>query len=60
MCTFEELEKMGSEQAWLKLKKIGRSACVNRLLALEGAIKGVHKSLIDEQRKMELKNFLKL
>ncbi len=51
---------MGSEQAWLKLKKIGRSACVNRLLALEGAIKGVHKSLIDEQRKMELKNFLKL
>ena len=58
--TIEELRKIGSEQAWLKLKEIDLSACSHRLLALEGAIQGVKKQLIDERRKKELKNFFEL
>jgi len=44
----------------LKLKEIDLSACSHRLLALEGAIQGVKKQLIDERRKKELKNFFEL
>lgn len=60
ICTIEELRKIGSEQAWLKLKEIDPSACLHRLLALEGAIQGVKKQLIDERRKNELKKFFEL
>ncbi|EGP4893633.1 TfoX/Sxy family protein [Enterococcus faecium] len=58
--TMEQLKKVGAEQAWLKIKKKDHSACLHRLLALEGAIRGIKKSLIDTERKNELKNFSKL
>lgn len=35
--TKEELKKIGSKKAWLKIKQIDPSACYNRLCALEGA-----------------------
>lgn len=55
--TIEELESIGAEQAWLKIQEIDESACINRLLGLEGAIKGIKKTLLPEERKMELKEF---
>ncbi|MDD3413869.1 MAG: TfoX/Sxy family protein [Lachnospiraceae bacterium] len=55
--TIEELESIGAEQAWLKIQEIDESACIHRLLALEGAIQGVKKTLLPEERKMELKEF---
>ncbi|EMF0203539.1 TfoX/Sxy family protein [Enterococcus hirae] len=58
--TIEELKEIGAEQAWLKIKKNDYSACLHRLLALEGAIRGNKKSLIDVERKNELRNFVKL
>lgn len=55
--TEEDLKAIGAEQAWLKIQQIDESACIHRLLALEGAICGVKKTLLPEERKKELKDF---
>lgn len=55
--TEEDLRLEGAEQAWLKIQEIDESACMHRLLALEGAIQGVKKTLLPEERKRELKEF---
>ncbi len=55
--SFEELSKLGAEQAWLKIQEIDKSACIHRLLALEGAIQGVKKTMLPESRKNALKEF---
>ena len=39
--TVEDLKIIGSKEAWLKIKEIDKSACINRLYALEGAIEGI-------------------
>lgn len=53
----EDLKSAGAEAAWLKIQQIDESACMHRLSALEGAILGVKKTLIPEERKIELKEF---
>ena len=55
--TYDELKDMGAEQAWLKIQEIDSSACIHRLLALEGAIQGVKKTALLKERKAELKDF---
>lgn len=55
--TTEQLEKTGAENAWLKIQSIDSSACIHRLLALEGAIRGIKKTDISAERKAELKEF---
>ena len=55
--TYGDLKKFGAENAWLKIQSIDKSACIHRLLALEGALQGVPKKLLPEDRKAELKNF---
>lgn len=55
--SYEELKELGAEQAWLRIQKIDDSACIHRLMALEGAIQGVKKTQLPEQRKKELKEF---
>lgn len=55
--TYEELKDIGAEGAWLKIQEIDASACIHRLLALEGAIQGVKKTVLPEERKEELKKF---
>lgn len=55
--TEEDLRSSGAEQTWLKIQAIDESACMNRLLALEGAIQGIKKTLLSEERKRELKAF---
>lgn len=55
--TVDELKKMGSKQAWLRIKEIDDSACIHRLYALEGAMKGIRKKELDAQTKEELKDF---
>lgn len=55
--TYDDLKKSGAENAWLKIQSIDRSACIHRLLALEGALQGVPKKLLPEERKAELKRF---
>lgn len=55
--TVDELKKAGSKAAWLKIKEIDESACINRLMALEGAIQGVKKTMLSEEVKADLKEF---
>lgn len=55
--TASELIAAGSRNAWLKIKAIDDSACINRLYALEGAIRGVRWHSLDDSIKKELKEF---
>lgn len=55
--TYEDLQKLGAEKAWLMIQSIDPSACIHRLLALEGALQGVPKKLLPEEIKAELKSF---
>lgn len=56
----ELLNQYGSKEAWLKLKKIDPSACINRLYGLEAAIEGIKKKDLSQDKKNELKEFYNL
>jgi len=55
--TVEQLKKVGSKEAWLNIKSIDSSACINRLYALEGAIQGIRWHGLSDEIKKELKEF---
>ena len=55
--TVEKLIKIGSKEAWLKIKAIDDSACINRLYGLEGAIQGIRWHGLPEETKADLKEF---
>jgi DNA transformation protein len=55
--TFKELQELGSKQAWMHIKNIDDSACIHRLYAIEGAIRGLKKSELPKNVKEELKEF---
>lgn len=57
ICTPEELKRTGAKQAWLKIQKIDESACINRLLGLEGAIQGIKKNQLSDDVKEDLRAF---
>lgn len=47
----------GSKQAWLDIQKNDESACIHRLQALEGAIRGIRKKELPQAVKDDLKAF---
>ena len=53
--SLEDLKQIGSKEAWLKIKEIDKSACINRLYALEGAIEGIRWHNLSEEKKLMLK-----
>ena len=53
----DELKSIGAKEAWLKIQKIDESACIHRLMALEGAIEGVKKTMLSDEVKADLKKF---
>ena len=53
----DELKSVGAKEAWLKIQKIDESACINRLMALEGAIQGVKKTMLPDEVNADLKEF---
>lgn len=55
--TEEELKSVGAKQAWLKIQAIDESACIHKLLALEGAIRGVKKTALPDDVKADLQEF---
>ena len=55
--TADELMNIGSKEAWLKIKEIDESACINRLMALEGAIQNIRWHDLSEDDKKNLKDF---
>ena len=57
ICSVDELVRVGAKGAWLKIQEIDDSACINRLMALEGAIQGVKKTMLSDEVKADLKEF---
>ena len=55
--TIEELQRVGSREAWLRILARDPSACIMRLSALEGALRGVRWHDLDEETKRSLKEF---
>ena len=55
--TLTELTAIGTEEAWLRIQAIDSSACIHRLLGIEGAICGIKKALLPEERKAALRTF---
>ena len=53
----DDLKAAGAKNAWLKIQEIDKSACIHRLLSLEGAIRGVKKTELPEEVRKELKEF---
>ena len=58
--TYDDLAECGSQQAWLKIKAIDKSACINRLMALEGAIQGIRWHDLSANDKQHLKDFYQM
>ena len=55
--TYDGLKAVGAKEAWLRIQAFDPSACINRLMALEGAIEGVKKNLLPDEVKDDLKAF---
>jgi len=55
--TIEELRQIGSREAWLRILARDPSACIMRLSALEGAIRGVRWHSLDDETKASLREF---
>lgn len=55
--TADELREIGAKAAWLKIQEIDEFACIHRLMALEGAIQGVKKTMLPDEVKADLKGF---
>jgi len=55
--TVDELIDIGSKETWLKIKEIDESACINRLMALEGAIQNIRWHDLSDEDENNLKDF---
>lgn len=55
--TVDELMDLGSIEAWLKIRDVDESACLNRLLALEGAIQNIWWHDLSDDDKNNLRDF---
>lgn len=55
--TFEELVKIGSKEAWLRIREKDESACYNRLCGIQGAIVGIRWHNLSDEVKKDLKEF---
>ena len=58
--SFEKLEALGSEQAFLRLQAIDPGACLNLLYGLEGAIEGIKWHDLSPEKKKVLLQFHKM
>lgn len=53
-----QLREIGAEEAFLRIRaQVDPTACLHQLEALAGAAEGVKKSLLDPERKAELKSW---
>ena len=57
--TPEQLQNLGSKQAFLMLLAVTDCACINKLYAIEGAIEGINKKLLPIEIKTELLDFFR-
>lgn len=54
-----KLSEVGVEAAFIRLRALDEGACINSLMALEGALQGVRWHDLDPARKAELREFHK-
>ncbi|MGN0996703.1 MAG: TfoX/Sxy family DNA transformation protein [Candidatus Ventricola sp.] len=57
ICSVDALMAAGAKAAWLSIQQIDESACIHRLMALEGAIRGVKKTMLPDEVKADLQAF---
>jgi DNA transformation protein and related proteins len=55
--TADELFRIGSRKAFLRIAEKEKDVCITMLYSLEGAVQGVRRHNIDQLRKEELKKF---
>ena len=55
--SIEGLKEVGAKTAWFQIQEMDESACIPRLMALEGAIEGVKKTMLSDEVKADLKEF---
>lgn len=55
--TPDDLRALGAGESWLRIQTIDPSACIHRLLALAGAVRGVPKANLSPDEKAALKAF---
>ena len=55
--TAGQLRELGARTAWLRIQTVDASACLHRLTALEGAVRGVRKTALPADVKEDLKAF---
>ena len=55
--TIEQLRKVGSREAWLRILANDPTACIMRLSSLEGALQGVRWHYLDDDTKASLRDF---
>ena len=55
--TVDDLIDIGSKEAWLRIKEIDDSACVNKLMALEGAVQNIRWHDLSDDDKKDLNDF---
>ena len=55
--TYDELADLGSTECLLKIKAIDPSACLNRLMGLEGAIQNIRWHNLSDNDKKNLRDF---
>jgi len=55
--TAEELKRVGSKEAFIRLKSHDPSVCVTYLYTLEGAVSDIEYNDLPEDVKKDLKNF---
>lgn len=57
--SFQQLQAIGSEAAFLRLQAFDPGACLHLLYALEGAVEGVKKKDLSPQKKQALLQFFR-
>lgn len=55
--TRDDLSNIGSQEVWLRIKEIDPSTCINKLMALEGAIQNIRWHNLSDKDKKHLKDF---
>jgi DNA transformation protein len=59
VCSEDDLKRIGSEKAFMRIRAIDKSACMCKLMALEGAIEGIRWHNLPPDKKEELRFFYK-
>jgi len=54
----EELRRIGSRQAFMRIHARDEESCINCLMALEGAVQGIRWHALSPEEKKELSEFL--